>query len=118
MEFHGPRTQILAEKTATDSSEIVYTVPVGKKFFMIESILVVDAGATGNAEVEIHTPTHVHIRHLNWISIRENNKGIIPADHCEPSWPIELLAGQHIMVTSDTASLEAQADIFGFETNE
>ena len=117
MEFHGPRTQILEEGKATDEAVVVYTVPVGKKFYMIESILVVDAGATGTAQVEIHTEAHVHIRHLNWMMIRENNKGIIPADHCHPAWPIEMSAGEHIMVSSNAAFLEAQCDIFGFEVD-
>jgi len=117
MEFHGPRTQITTEAIATDETVVVYTVPTGKKFCLIECMLVTDAGATGSGMVEIRTPLGVHIRHLNHMDVRENNKGVIPADHFEPGWPIEMSVGQDIAVTSDSASLAAQCDIFGFEVN-
>ena len=117
MEFHGPRTQIIDEATAVNETTIVYTVPSGKKFFLIESMLKTDAGATGTAEVEIRDNSDVHLRDINFMDVRENNKGVIPADHFNPCWPIEMSEGEDICVISDSASLEAQADIFGFEVN-
>ncbi len=117
MEFHGPRTQILDEAVATNETVIVYTVPVGKKFFLIEAMLVMDAGATGVGEVEIRSVANAHIRHICHMDVRENNKGIITSDHFEPGWPVEMSIGQNIAVSSNTGSLEAQCDIFGFEVN-
>ncbi len=118
MNFDGPRTQIIAEGKATDASVVVYTVPVGKKFWLIESMLVTDAGATGTAEVEWQDELGVHVRHFNFMDVRENNKGVIPADHFEPDWPIEMGPCCTIVVISDSASLEAQCDLFGFEVDE
>lgn len=117
MNFDGPRTQILTEAIATNETVVVYTVPTGKVFWLIECMLVMDAGATGTGEVEIRTNAGVHIRHLCNINIRENNKGIVPSDHFEPGWPVEMSEGQDISVMSDTASLAAQCDIFGFEVD-
>ena len=113
MEFHGERTQIILEEVATDETVVVYTVPTGKKFWLIEAMLVTDAGATGTAEVEIRSATDVHLRHICWADVRSNNQGIVLGDHFEPGWPVEMSAGQDIAVTSGAASLEAQADIFG-----
>ena len=117
MDFHGPRTQIFKEAKATNSNAIIYTVPIDKVFWIIESMLVTDAGAAGKAEVEIRDENDVHIRHLNFVDVRSNNQGIVCADHFEPGWPIEMSAGEDIVVISDTGSLEAHADIFGFEVD-
>ena len=117
MNFHGPRTQLFPSAKVTEGTEVVYTCPAGKKFFMIESLLVSDVGAAGKAEVVLRDAEDVHIRHLNWMLIRENNKGVIPSDHCEPAYPIELTAGMNVAVVSDAASLEAQCDMFGMETD-
>ncbi len=117
MDFHGPRTQIFKEAKVTDGTAIVYTVPINKVFWIIESMLVTDAGAAGKAEVEIRDESDVHIRHLNFVDVRSNNQGIVGADHFNPSWPIKMLEGEDIAVISDTASLEAHADIFGFEVD-
>ena len=116
MDFHGPRTQILQEGIATDESVIVYTVPVGKEFHIVECMLVTDAGATGVGEVEIRDENDVHVRHLCNMDVRENNKGVIPADHFEPAFAPVIPAGYDIAVMSDSASLAAQCDLFGFET--
>ena len=115
MDFHGPRTQIFKEETVTDGTEIVYTVPVGKEFHFIEAMLRTDAGATGVSEIEVRDENDVHIRHVCNMDVRENNKGVVPADHFEPAYAPVLPAGWDITVISDSASLEAQADIFGFE---
>jgi len=117
MEFHGPRTQIFKEIIATNETLVVYTVPTGKKFYLVESMLVMDAGATGEGYVEVRSPTNVHIRHINHVDVRENNKGVIPGDHFEPGWPVELTVGENIAVVSDSASLAAECDVFGFEVD-
>ena len=117
MEFHGPRTQILTHQTVTDGTAVVYTVPVGKIFWLIESMLKTDAGATGAADVKIRDESDVIKRHINWMDVKENNKGIIPGCHFCPCWPVEMSAGEDIAVTSDSASLEAECDVFGFEVN-
>lgn len=117
MEFHGPRTQIFREAKIIDGTIIVYTVPTGKKFFLIESALVTDAGATGSAFVEIRDVLDAHVRHINFMDVRSNNQGIVGADHFEPGWPVEMAAGEDIAVQSSTSSLEAECDIFGFEVD-
>lgn len=117
MEFHGPRTQILEEVAVTEDIAVVYTVPEGKKFFLIESMLITNAGANGIAHAEIRSALNVHIRDINFVHVRANNQGIVFADHFEPGWPVEMSAGEDIAVTSDTASLEAQCDLFGFEVD-
>ncbi len=116
MDFHGPRTQILVEKIATDETVIVYTVPVEKEFHLVEAMLRTDAGATGEAEVGIRDENDVHVRHICNMDVRENNKGVVPADHFEPAFAPVIPAGYDIVVISDSASLAAQCDLFGFET--
>ncbi len=116
MDFHGPRTQIFKEVIATDETKIVYTVPVGKEFHLVEAMLRTDAGATGEAEIGIRDEDDVHVRHICNMDVRENNKGVVPADHFEPAFAPVLLEDWDICVVSDSASLAAEADIFGFET--
>jgi len=117
MNFHGPRTQIFKEAIVTDDTVVVYTVPVGKKFFLVESMLVTDAGAgSGVAFVEIRNVEDVHIRHINNVRIK-SQAGVILADHFEPGWPVELPAGWDIALTSSVANLITEIDLFGFETN-
>ena len=115
--LYGTLDQIIDEAVATDETVVVYTVPAGKKFDLVEAMLVTDAGATGTGSVEIRSPADAHIRHLCHMDVRENNKGVVPADHFQPCYPLTLTAGQDIAVVSDSASLEAQCDIFGFESD-
>ncbi len=117
MEFHGPRTQILKEAAVTNDTAVVYTVPAGKKFFLIESMLKTDAGAAGVGHGEIRTALDVRIRYINFIDVITNDQAVALADHFEPGWPVELAVGEDIAVTSDVASLEAQLNIFGFEVD-
>lgn len=118
MGYRGPnRTQILEEAIATNETVIVYTVPVGKVLWLIEAMLVTDAGATGTGEVELRTDADAHIRHVCFVDVRSNNQGIVVADHFQPCRPVKLTAGQDIAVISSAGSLAAQADIFGFEVD-
>ena len=117
MQFYGERTQTLLEQTVVNDAAIVYEVPVGKKFLLIECMLVTVATGAGRAYVAIHNEAHVHIRHLCSVNVRENNKGVVLADHFEPGWPIELLATQHLMVTSDSGNIIAECDGFGYEVD-
>lgn len=116
MEFHGPRTQILAENTATNATVIVRTVPAGKKFFLIESMLSTNGGAAGIAQVAIRDAADAHVRYINRIDSL-SAVGAAPADHFEPGWPVELPAGYDITVISGVGALIAEAGIFGYEVD-
>ena len=113
MTFKGPRVKILEEAIATNETVVVYTVPEGKVFKLVEAMLVTNAGAAGTAELMIHNSGHV--RHIGFVDVRTNNQGIVLADHFNPSEPIPLPYGCAIQVVSDTALLAAEADIFGWE---
>ncbi len=116
MEFHDPdRVQIILDDEATNETTVVYTVPAGKKFYLIESTLHVTAGAVGFAEVRIRNDSDVIQRHTNSIFITILQ--VAPADHFCPNWPIELPAGWDIAVISSVAGLTVECDIFGYETN-
>ena len=117
MNFYGPRTQRLIEETVVNDVQIAYEVPVGKKFWLVEAMLVTVATGAGRAYVAIHNAAHVHIRHLCSVNVRENNKGVVLADHFEPGYPIEMAATEHLMVTSDSGNITAECDAFGFEVD-
>ena len=117
MEFDGLKTQITLEDTVANGIQIIYTVPANKKFFLIEATLITDAGAVpGICTIEYRNGSDVHVRHLCALDIR-SAVGVIPADHFEPGWPIEIPEGFDIVVTSDTGSLTADGDIVGFEVD-
>ncbi len=115
MDFHGPRTQIFKEENATNETVIIYTVPDGKEFHFIEATLKTDAGAAGTAELGVRDGDDVLVRHVCFVDVRSNNQGIVGGDTFEPAFAPVIPAGYDIFVTSDTGSLEAEGDIFGFE---
>lgn len=117
MEFHGPRTQKLIEDNATDETAVLYTVPSGKKFWLISAMLSTDGGAVGYATIEIRNDSDVRQIRTNKVDV-ESAIGLETADHFEPGWPVELLEGWDIAIISSAASLVASGDIFGYETNE
>ena len=117
MEFHDPsRVQTLLEDEATDETVIMYTVPVGKQFHIVSSILFTDNGAIGFASIAVVTAADVHKQYLNQLSVK-TEIGIIPADHYTPGWPMDLVAGEKIVLFSSVASLVAKGDLFGYEAN-
>lgn len=115
MTFKGSRTQIVTDEVVTDGTAIVYTVPVGKVFKIVEAMLKTDAGATGTGTIAIRNESDAHVRHICFVDVRSNSQGIVDADHFQPSEPVKLPAGYDITVISDSASLEAEADIFDWE---
>jgi len=117
MEFHDPnKVQRLLEEEATDETTVLYTVPAGKQFHIVSSILFTDNGAVGFASIAIVTGADVHKQYLNQLSIK-TEVGIIPADHYSPCWPMDLVAGEKIVLFSSVASLVAKGDVFGYEAN-
>ncbi len=117
MDFHGPRDQIFKEATVTNGTVVVYTVPEGKIFYLIESMLVTDVGAgSGVTFVAIRDGDDAHVRHLNNVRIK-SQAGVILADHFEPGFPVDLPAGYDIALTSSIGSLLCEVDIFGMLVN-
>jgi len=107
MEFHGPRTQILDEGTATNATVIIYTVPANKIFWLMEALLTVDGGAAGQARIEIRNATDVHVRDVCRIEV-VTAVGVAPSDHFQPQYAIEIPAGYDITIISGAASLVAE----------
>jgi len=117
MEFHGPRTQILDNDTAENTTTVIYTVPANKIFHLIETSLSCDSGAIGFAKAAIRNDSDVIQRYINCIKVGAVATAV-KADHFNPGFPVELLAGWDIVVSSDIASLIANLGIFGFEVDE
>ena len=117
MNLYGPITQILLRTLVTDGIEVCYTVPVGKKFYLVSSMLQTNAGSTGNANVRLRNESNEDIIHLNCMDVRSNNQGIVPGDHYTPAFPLKMTAGQNIVVESGSAGLQAESDLFGAEVN-
>ena len=117
MEFHDPdRVQILAEDSAVNTTTVVYTVPAGKKFYLISSDLDTDGGAVGIVTGVIQDGTPTIQKNINQIRVGATAQ-VIPMDHAEPGWPIEIPAAWEIAVISDTALLTGTLSIFGYEVN-
>lgn len=110
MQFYGPRTQILATDDAVNTTTVVYTVPAGKKFYLIYSKTISDGGAAGIVTAEIRNATAVS-------QIRLGKLNAAGSDNFQPNWPIEIPATWDIAITSDTALLEGTLDIFGYEVD-
>ena len=118
MEFHGPRTQILTEANIANGNITVYTVPAGKKFYLIEASLHVTTGtpASGLGNGSIHNDLDVHQRDIVHIEVGANPQTVL-ADHFNPGWPVELLAGWTIQADSSAAAVVVDCDIFGLEVD-
>lgn len=116
MEFHGPRDQILAEDSAVNATVVVYTVPAGKKFYLISSELDTDGGAVGIVQGAIQDGTPTIQRYTNQIRVGAINL-VIPMMIYTPGWPIEIPEAWEIVVISDTALLTGTLSIFGYETD-
>ena len=116
-QIYGSSTQIIAEMAVTNTTGIIYTVPAGKVFHLVDANLKTNAGAAGVGDMSLHDSDTIHIRHICFVDVRSNNQGIVNMDHFDPAHPMKLTAGQYIEVESDTGSLEAEGDIFGFESN-
>lgn len=115
MDFHGGRTQIRTEGTATNATVVAYTVPAGRKFFLIEAMLNTDAGAVGSAYAEIRNALDVHVRNICFVNVQAVTEGVVLGDHFEPGFPVELAEGETVAVVSGVALLVAQLGISGFE---
>jgi hypothetical protein len=116
MDFYGDKTQILAEDSAVNATQVVYTVPAGKRFYLISSDLDTDAGAVGIVSAVIQDGTPTIQKYINQIRVGATAQ-VIHMDHSPLNYPIEIPAGWEIAVISDTALLTGTLSIFGFETN-
>lgn len=116
MDFHGPRTQILENDTAENTTTVVYTVPVGKTFWLVEAELSCDAGAIGISKASIRNELDVYQRSICCVKIGATATAI-KADHFNPGFPVELKTGWDIIVESDVSGLVSALSIFGFEVD-
>lgn len=115
MEIHGEKTIISEEKSATNTSTNVYTVPAGKILYIDEVLLETENAVGGICKVESQTAGSVRKRGLG--SIR--NIAASPSTSIQSLFPsfIKLVATEKVVVTSDTAGLTATAAISGFLVN-
>ena len=117
MDFHGPRTQILLEASATDDHAIVYTVPDGKIFHLISAGTSTDGGAVGTVKACIHNALGVVQKTIGKMKIGATTL-VFPSIPFSPNWPVKLIAGWYMCIHSDAASLEGTLSIFGLEVDE
>jgi hypothetical protein len=110
MQFYGPRTQILDTDSAVNTTTIVYTVPAGKKFYLIWAKTLSDGGAAGTVYAAIRDGGAVEQTRIG----RRDASG---ADDFQPGWPIELPATWDIVIVSGAALLTGELDIFGYEVD-
>jgi len=116
MEFHGPRTQILLEASATNDDVVVYTVPAGKKFWLISAGVHSDGGAVGTVKGCIHNALDVIQKTIGRIKVGATAL-VFPSVPFQPSYPVEMSAGWYMCIHSDVGSLEGTLSIFGFEVD-
>lgn len=116
MEFHGERTQILTEGSVTEGDLTVYTVPEGKKFWLVSAGTSTDGGATGAIKACIYNALAVLQKTIGAMKIGATTL-VFPSVPFQPGYPVEMLAGWYMCVHSDSASLEATLSIFGFEVD-
>ena len=116
MEFHGPRTQILKEVSVTNGDATIYTVPVGKKFWLISAGTSTDGGATGAVKACIYNDLAVLQKTIVAMKIGATTL-VFPSIPFQPAYPVEMQAGWYMCVHSDAASLEATLSIFGMEVD-
>ena len=116
MFFDGPRTQILLEASITNDHVPVYTVPAGKKFWLISAGTSTDGGATGSVKGCIHNELDVIQKTIGRMKVGATTL-VFPSIPFQPSWPVEMPAGWYLCIHSDAASLEGTLSIFGFEVD-
>jgi len=116
MEFHGPRTQILLEEAAINDDVVVYTVPVGKKFYLVSAGTSSNGAAVGTVKACIHNELDVIQKTIGAMKIGATAL-VFPSIPFSPSWPVEMTAGWYMCVHSDTALLEGTLSIFGMEVD-
>ena len=116
MNFHGPKTQILLEASATDDHATVYTVPAGKKFYLVNAGISTDGGAVGSVKGCIHNALGVVQKTIGEMKIGATAL-VFPSIPFSPNYPVVLIAGWYMCIHSDAASLRGTLSIFGIETD-
>jgi hypothetical protein len=116
MYFYGPRTQILLQESAENESIAVYTVPENKIFNLISAALETDGGAVGTVKGCIRDENDVVQVTFGSIKIGATTL-VFPSSPFSPNWPIELIEGWDLCVSSSAASLIATLNIFGYEVD-
>ena len=117
MDFHGPSTQILLEASAINEDVIVYTVPVGKIFYLISAGTSTNGGAVGNIKGCIRNDLNVVQKTIGAMKIGATTL-VFPSIPFSPGWPVKMTAGWNMCVHSDAAILEGTLSIFGLEVDE
>ena len=116
MEFHGPRTQILLEASATNDDVKVYTVRDGKKFWLISAGVNTDGAAVGTVKACIHNALDVVQKTIGRIKVGATAL-VFPSIPFQPAYPVEMPAGWYMCIHSDAGSLEGTLSIFGMEVD-
>ena len=114
MKIHDPnRVRIDLRDSAEDDTTIVYTVPAGHIFYLEECDLTPWNNEVGVMLAWARNEALETIRGLASLQIM-SEAGAYCSDHAIfPSY-IELIAGDEICVSSDTAGLEVMLTISGF----
>jgi len=116
MFFDGPRTQILTEGAVIEGDLTIYTVPEGKKFWLISAGTSTDGGATGSIKGCIYNALDVLQKTIGAMKIGATTL-VFPSIPFQPGWPVEMPAGWYMCIHSDAGSLEGTLSIFGFEVD-
>ena len=116
MEFHIPGTQILLEDSAINEDVIVYTVPVGKIFYLVSAGTGTNGGAVGTVKGCIRNASNVVQKTIGKMKIGATTL-VFPSIPFQPSWPVKMTAGWYLCVHSDALVLEGTLSIFGLEVD-
>lgn len=116
MEFHGPKEQKLIDVSATNETVVAYTVPAGKRAYIVSCEARSDGGAVGEGRVVIRNASDVIQFDIGYIKIGATTNNVPGIPYC-PAWPIEIGAGWDIAVISGAASLIVGAEVFLIEAD-
>lgn len=116
MNFYGPRTQILKQDSVAGSTTVVYTVPTGKKFWLVSSLVTTDGSAIGSVRGVIRNESAVIQEVIGQITLK-SLPVVCPGCPFNPCFPVELLEGWDLAIISDAGSLIGVLNIFGFEVD-
>ena len=106
-------TQICTYAAIINGLAIIYTVPAGKHFCLIESLCRMTVAATGMGRVTYQTAGGMSYRTL--CSIWYDAFGYSGDSSFCPAYPLELVEGERLVVVSSALVLSVEGHIFGWE---
>jgi hypothetical protein len=116
MDFSGPRDQKLLEGSVAGSTTVIYTVPAGKIFWLVASLVTTDGVAGGIVRGVIRNASDVIQMAIGQITVGAPSL-VCPGCPFIPGWPIKLTEGWDLAIISDAGSLVGVLNVFGFETD-